>query len=224
MAHGKGGTCRTVFDEKKRLVRSVWRRNCLPIRVPRKVREDAMGPMRQIDFRLPVKARKFLSMLFWLAAVGSPAFAQTAAETAGATAVSSGVAANAKSVQMPQIPTGSAGGAPSPGGPTAAYIMTRATSAATVDGNRRALEAKAGPDAARLLVRSTPSSAQMWINGQPVGNTPLLLIIPPGKYRIELRGNRQETGSKDLALLPKETREVSVKLELHYPTRVVTAH
>ena len=185
-----------------------------------------MGVNQRIDFRPAMRSLSFLPVLFWLAVFGSPARAQTAAETAGATSVSSAVAANAKPIQMPAVPTGAghANGAPGQSGQAPPYILSSSSSTTTVEANRHALEAKAGPDAARLLVRSTPSSAQVWIDNQPVGSTPLLLIIPPGKYMLELRGSRQEAGRKELALLPKETREVTVKLELRYPTRVLAAH
>jgi hypothetical protein len=102
------------------------------------------------------------------------------------------------------------------------HILTGST-AAGVEANRQALEAKAGKDGSRLLIRSIPSQAQVWINEKPVGNTPLLLIVPPGKYKIELRGARQENAQQEIAVLPRETREVTVKLELRYPTRV-TSH
>lgn len=185
-----------------------------------------MGVSQRIDVRARLSARNFLPLLFCLAAIGTPVLAQTAAETAGATSVSSAVAANAKPIQMPavQAGTGSANAAPSQSGQASSYIVSSSSSAAIVEANRHVLEAKGGPEAARLLVRSTPSSAQVWINNQPVGSTPLLLMIPPGKYTIETRGSRQEAGRVELALLPKETREVTVKLQLRYPTRVLAAH
>jgi PEGA domain-containing protein len=105
--------------------------------------------------------------------------------------------------------------------PASPHILV-STKAPEVETNRHALEANAGPDAAKLMVRSLPSQAQVWINGKPVGMTPMLLIVPPGKYKIELRGTRQETAQQEVALLPKETRELNVKLELRYPTRVVS--
>jgi hypothetical protein len=94
--------------------------------------------------------------------------------------------------------------------------------ASSPDTNRAALEAKAGQEAARLLLRSTPSRAQVWIDGKAVGPTPLLLIVPPGKYKIELRGTKQEHAERECALLPKETQEVVVDLQKMYPSRVVT--
>src|SRR5690242_21448548 len=43
--------------------------------------------------------------------------------------------------------------------------------------NRKALEAGAGKDAAKLLLRSVPSQATIYIDGTEVGDTPLLLLI-----------------------------------------------
>jgi hypothetical protein len=161
------------------------------------------------------------------AALAPRAYGQTAAEAAGATSVAAATAANAKPVVVPNpIPSGSAGerpnSVPSQNSQTSPHIVG-SPSGHRVEANRQALEAKAGTDGARLLLRST-SEAQVWINNQPVGNTPLLLIVPPGKYTVEMRGTREETGRQELALLPKETHEVTLKLEQHYPTRVVAAH
>jgi hypothetical protein len=121
---------------------------------------------------------------------------------------------------MPKIPSAPA----TPAGQAASpHIVGSPSASPSVEANRQALESKAGTDGAKLLLRSTPSQAQVWINNQDVGNTPLLLIVPPGKYVVEMRGTRQETGKQELALLPRETREVAIKLDLHYPSRVVAA-
>jgi hypothetical protein len=149
--------------------------------------------------------------------------AQAVAETAATTSVTSGVAANAKPLQpISVIPTAAKQGSAA-ASQASPHIMS-STNTANVDTNRRVLESRAGTDAARLLVRATPSQAQVWINNEPVGKTPLLLILAPGKYTLELRGSRQEIARQNVALLPKETREVSVKLQVRYPTYVVAAH
>jgi hypothetical protein len=108
-----------------------------------------------------------------------------------------------------------------PSAATQTSHILSSTLAAPVEANRKALESKAGKDGSRLLVRSAPSQAQVWINGQPVGATPILLIVPPGKYKIEVRGTRDATAHQELALLPKETQEVVLKLQPHYPSRYV---
>src|SRR5262249_50141744 len=56
--------------------------------------------------------------------------------------------------------------------------------------NRQILEQKSGKNPGKLLLRSTPTAAQVWINGMFVGSTPLLLVVAPGKYQVELRGTR----------------------------------
>jgi hypothetical protein len=85
--------------------------------------------------------------------------------------------------------------------------------------NRKLLEQKSGKNPGKLLLRSTPSAAQVWINGMFVGSTPLLLIVAPGKYQVELRGARMEHAAKSVDLLPNETRVVSLMLAVRYPTR-----
>src|ERR1039458_8665129 len=62
--------------------------------------------------------------------------------------------------------------------------------------NRRALEQRAGKDAAKLLLQSVPSQAEINIDGMFVGRTPLLLIVPPGTYKVEMRGQRAEYGER----------------------------
>ncbi len=86
--------------------------------------------------------------------------------------------------------------------------------------NRKALEARAGKDAAKLMLRSEPSKASVRIDGKPVGKTPLLLIVPPGVYKVEMEGLSTELGRRQVDLLPKETREVALTLEPRYPTHV----
>lgn len=85
--------------------------------------------------------------------------------------------------------------------------------------NRRVLESRAGRNAGKLLLRSVPSNAQVWIDGAFVGSSPLLLLLAPGKYQVELRGTRMEYTARAIDLLPGETREIVLVLALRYPTR-----
>jgi hypothetical protein len=57
------------------------------------------------------------------------------------------------------------------------------------------------------------------VNGKIVGKTPMLLVLAPGKYQVEMRGARGQTGNSSVALLPRETRELAVKLGQLYPSR-----
>jgi hypothetical protein len=86
--------------------------------------------------------------------------------------------------------------------------------------NRKALEQRAGKDAARLLLQSVPTDARIYIDGTLMGRTPLLLLVPPGKYRVEIRGQREEFGERDIELSPNETQRVAVPLALRYPRSV----
>lgn len=151
---------------------------------------------------------KFLGLCLVSALLTFPALGQAVAEGAGTTSVSSGITASPKTTPPPNAPSGSAHLPSDPTPPSQ-------------EKNRRDLEAKAGKNPGKLLIRSSSGEAQIWIDGKPVGKTPLLLIIAPGKYDIELRGPRAETARTEVALLPKETRELNIRLELRYPTRVV---
>lgn len=86
--------------------------------------------------------------------------------------------------------------------------------------NRQALEQHAGKNACKLLLRSTPSTAQVFVDGAFVGNSPLELVVAPGKYQIEMRGQRLDSARRQVDLLPRETREVALPLTARYPTHV----
>ena len=86
--------------------------------------------------------------------------------------------------------------------------------------NVREFQMHAGKDAGKVLLRAAPSEAQIWVNGKIVGKTPLLLVLAPGKYEVEMRGARGESGKSTVDLLPRETRELQVKLRSLYPARV----
>jgi PEGA domain len=86
--------------------------------------------------------------------------------------------------------------------------------------NRKELEKNAGKDAGKLFLRSTPTGAQIYINGNFVGKSPLLLVVPPGTYKVEMRGPRQGSSEKIVGLLASQTQEVLLNLALRYPARV----
>jgi len=83
--------------------------------------------------------------------------------------------------------------------------------------NRRDFEGNAGINAGKMLLRSLPSGAQIFINDLFVGQTPLLLSIAPGKYKIEMRGPRQELGHSVEIVVPKETHTTLLNLSQRYP-------
>lgn len=89
--------------------------------------------------------------------------------------------------------------------------------------NRKELEKNAGKEAGKLFLRSTPTGAQIYINGAFVGKSPLLLVVPAGTYKVEMRGARQGSSEKIVGLLANQTQEVLLNLSLRYPARV-TSH
>lgn len=90
------------------------------------------------------------------------------------------------------------------------------------DANRRALEQRAGKDAAKLTLKSAPAKAMVRIDGKPVGQTPLLISLAPGVYKIEMEGPRMESGKQQLNLGPNETREIELPLSAapRYPSHI----
>jgi hypothetical protein len=159
------------------------------------------------------------ALAFLLATLSPPVFGQAAAEAAGATSISGGVASAMKPVPFPKFPaTGTAGSSATSTASSPHLIAS--SGPPPEETNRKSFESKAGKDAGRLLLRATPVEAQIWIDGKVVGKTPLLLLLPPGKYQIEMRGARGQNGKSSIDLLPRETRELAVKLDQLYPGRV----
>jgi len=142
--------------------------------------------------------------------------AQAIAEAAGATSVGASTTVAIKPViVLPNLPGLTASG--SPGG--SPHLI--ASGAPPVqETNVRDFQAKAGKEAGKVLLRATPAASQIWVNGKIVGKTPLLLVLAPGKYEVEMRGPRGESGKSLIDLLPRETREVQLKLQSLYPARV----
>jgi hypothetical protein len=87
--------------------------------------------------------------------------------------------------------------------------------------NRKTLEDQAGKNAAKLMLRSVPDRSSVRIDGRPVGKTPLLLIVQPGTYIVEMEGGpRMEYGRRQVDLLPREAREVALNLQPRYPAAI----
>jgi hypothetical protein len=86
--------------------------------------------------------------------------------------------------------------------------------------NRKYLEDRAGTEPGKLLLRSEPEKARVWVNGKVVGETPLLLVLAPDRYTIEVQGIRSGSARREADLLPNETREIMMKLEQRYPAQV----
>jgi hypothetical protein len=165
---------------------------------------------------ISVQAAAFALLCF---AFASTIQGQAVAETAGANSVSATVASSIKPPTMPKFPGTGSGASSSAASP---HLIASAGPPAE-ESNRKSLEATAGKDAGKILLRATPVEAQIWVNGKIVGKTPLLLLVAPGKYQIEMRGSRGQTGRRSVDLLPRETRELAVELDQLYPGRVVAA-
>ena len=150
--------------------------------------------------------------LFFCGILANAAQGQAVSEAAGATSVSATGASSAKAANMPKLPAA--------GAPASAHLVA-SSGPPPEEINRKALESHAGKDASKLLLRANPVEGQVWIDGKIVGKTPLLLVLPPGKYQVEMRGSRGQTGKRSVDLLPRETREVAVRLVQLYPGRVI---
>jgi hypothetical protein len=58
-----------------------------------------------------------------------------------------------------------------------------------------------------------PSGADIFINDLLVGRTPLLMVITPGPYKIEMRGARDDSGHANVGVMPKATRTLEIDLK-----------
>jgi len=148
----------------------------------------------------------------------SAARGQAVAEAAGATSVSASAVSSIKPPQIPVPNVPGMAGAPSTGAPSQHLIAPSGPPPQEV--NVRNFQSHAGKDAGKVLLRAAPVDAQIWVDGKIVGKTPMLLVLAPGKYQIEMRGARGETGASSVDLLPRETREILIKLTQLYPARV----
>jgi hypothetical protein len=86
--------------------------------------------------------------------------------------------------------------------------------------NRKELEDNAGRDPASLMMRSAPTGAMIYINGAFVGHTPLLLNVAPAKYKIEMRGQRDDFAARTVGLLANDRQEILLTLQTRYPNRI----
>ena len=152
-----------------------------------------------------------LAMAVLGAASAAGARGQAIAEAAGTTSVGASATSGIKSALIPNLPGAAASGS---------QHLIASNAPPPQETNVRDFQAKAGKDAGKMLLRATPEASQIWVNGKIVGKTPLLLVLAPGKYHVEMRGVRGETGGSIIDLLPRETREVQLKLQSLYPARV----
>ncbi len=149
-------------------------------------------------------------LVFLVLLCASPSWAQAAAEYGATTSTTAATASKAKPVTLSPLPQdqGQSLHLPVREGPPPEII------------SRHALEERAGKDAGRLLLRSQPKGAKIWIDGQFVGTAPLLLILAPGSYQVEMRGDRLEHSQRRVGLLPGEAQNILFSLVERYPTRI----
>ena len=86
--------------------------------------------------------------------------------------------------------------------------------------NRKEFEDNAGAKGGKLLLRSVPTGADVFVNDLLVGRTPLLMVIAPGRYKIEMRGARDDSGRANVGVMPNETRTVAIELKQRYPSSI----
>jgi hypothetical protein len=152
-----------------------------------------------------------LSLIVLLVSIGaSPVRAQAAAEAAAATASSGATAASSTAVLPKKDKSEVSPHLTASSGPPAEVA------------NRQNFEEHAGTTPGKLMLRSSPTDAKIFINGLYVGHAPLLLLLAPGKYKVEMRGSRQEFGQRTIVVAPDETREAVFSLAPLYPFKVST--
>ena len=152
-----------------------------------------------------------LNLILLLVGIGaSPARAQAAAEAAAATASSGATAASSTAVL------------PKKDKPDVSPHLQASSGPPAEVSNRQNFEEHAGTTPGKLMLRSSPTDAKIFINGLYLGHAPLLLLLAPGKYKVEMRGSRQEFGHRTIVVAPDETREAVFTLAPLYPFKVST--
>ena len=175
------------------------------------------------------------SKLFWhvfglflvVVIASTSALAQAAAEYGGATSSMAGSISSINLMNKVKFPdtTQDKGSVlmsqPSQGSNVSSKYIFENMKQGSVTANRKDLEEHAGKNAAKLMLRSTPTDASVKIDGKLVGTTPILLVLAPGQYNVALYGKRMDHAEQKIDLLPKETREFVLPLKQLYPTEVM---
>lgn len=161
--------------------------------------------------------QRALLLAFLILFIADNASAQAAAEYAGAISMG-GAATQTQSEKKIDLPTSLTSPPSTQKKSQFAHLRAKTTDKQLEANNRRDLEQRAGENAGKLLLRSVPSRAQIWIDGKRVGRTPLLLIIASGKYKVRMEGSRREFAQKLVDLRLQEKKEVVLNLEQRYPS------
>jgi len=136
-----------------------------------------------------------------------------AQDTAEAAAATSAASTTAHATPAPTFNT------PLPAGQSSPHLLAR-TGPPPEEINRKDFEDNAGDKAGKLLLRSEPSGAQVFLNHLLVGRTPMLMIVAPGNYKVDMRGPREAWGHGSVGVMPKETQTVVIKLNREYPSSI----
>lgn len=188
-------------------------------------------PMRLLDLVRPglVPLLHIVELSLLLILASTCVYAQAAAEYGGATSGIAGSISRTNLMNKVAVPDLTANGGDKP-----SVIMSQPINAAganpnyifdsmkqgSVAENRKLLEDQAGKNASKLMLRSTPTHADVKIDGKPVGKTPILLVLSPGQYNVAMNGPRMDHAEQQIDLLPNETREFLLPLKQLYPTTV----
>lgn len=191
---------------------------------------EHVDPMRLLDSLRPglVPLLHIVELSLLLILASSCVYAQAAAEYGGATSGIAGSISGSNLMKNVPVPDMSANGdKPSvimsqpikAAGANPKYIFDSMKQGSVAE-NRKDLEEQAGKNAAKLMLRSTPTHADVKIDGKPVGKTPILLVLSPGQYNVAMNGPRMDHAEQQIDLLPNETREFLLPLKQLYPTTV----
>jgi len=165
----------------------------------------------------------FVAIVF---ACGSVAHGQAAAEYGAMTAkMGATTAAAAAKVPLPTviIPGGSSAPArkksssPAPPGAAPAALPTADQAAAA---NRLGLERRAGPEGADISFTSVPDHAQVFVDTQFVGSTPVKLKLATGRHRIYVTAPNMLASDQVIDVAPKQIREIVLSLNPRAPKKV----
>jgi PEGA domain len=171
--------------------------------------------------------RRIYNVAMLVALLGLAAHSAQGQDTAEAAAATANSSTAASAVKLPTVTipkAGSPGSSPvplaNPASPGSSPHLLARTGPPADEVNRKDFEDNAGDKAGKLFLRSVPSGAEIFVNDLLVGRTPLLMVIAPGKYKIDMRGPRQESGHSTAGVMPKETQTVVINLNQRYPASI----
>ena len=160
-------------------------------------------------------ARAVLLMIA-LAATAAGLSGQTAGE-ASASMGNSGVSAQTSTSRAPASRSSNARNSSRHG---ASASLTVPSGPPADEVNRKKFEESARKNAGKVLFRSVPSGASIFLNHLFVGRTPLLLFVAPGKYDVQIRDEGERSVRRALAVAPKQSQTMVIGMKQQYPSSV----